>query len=191
MPVVLIHPLSEAADSNTPGKRIDSGNWFQNEGKYATGLSAADAEKESVKTAAHEYGHLLGIPDEYSQSNANMHKLMHQASPTLSAGQDNLLDDSARKWMVLRAMYPALARHAQAGATKATAAIAKQKPDLQRELRAAVAGIWTDPAALAAVNTKIVAQLTSGGHPALAAKVTAALHTRVRAWTPGGSPPVR
>ncbi len=167
--------MSEAADSNTPGKRIDSGNWFQNEGNYATGLSAADAEKESVKTAAHEYGHLLGIPDEYSQSNANMHKLMHQASPTLSAGQDNLLDDSARKWMVLRAMYPALARHAKAGATKATAAIAKQKPNLERELRAAVAGIWTDPAAVAAVNTKIVAQLTAGGHPALAAKVTAAL----------------
>ena len=175
MPVVHIHPMSEAADSNTPGKRIDSGNWFQNEGNYATGLSAADAEKESVKTAAHEYGHLLGIPDEYSQSNANMHKLMHQASPTLSAGQDNLLDDSARKWMVLRAMYPALARHAKTGATTATAAIAKQKPNLERELRAAVAGIWTDPAALAAVNTKIVAQLTAGGHPALAAKVTAAL----------------
>ena len=104
-----------------------------------------------------------------------MHKLMHQASPTLSAGQDNLLDDSARKWMVLRAMYPALARHAKAGATKATAAIGKQKPNLERELRAAVAGIWTDPAAVAAVNTKIVAQLTAGGHPALAAKVTAAL----------------
>ena len=94
-----------------------------------------------------------------------MHKLMHQASPTLSAGQDNLLDDSARKWMVLRAMYPALARHAQAGAIKATAAIGKQKPNLERELRAAVAGIWTDPAAVAAVKAKIVAQLTSGGHP--------------------------
>ena len=192
MPVVNIHPMSEAADSNTPGKRIDSGNWFQNEGNYATGLSAADAEKESVKTAAHEYGHLLGIPDEYSQSNANMHKLMHQASPTLSAGQDNLLDDSARKWMVLRAMYPALARHAKAGAVKATAAIGKQKPNLERELRAAVAGIWTDPAAVAAVNTKIVAQLTAGGHPGPGRQGDARLcSTRGPAWTPGGSPPAR
>ena len=72
-----------------------------NMGDYDTG-----DPNEAVKTAAHEYGHLLGIPDEYSQSNAQMHKLMHQASPTLAAGEDQKLDDAATKYMVLRAMGP-------------------------------------------------------------------------------------
>lgn len=176
MPVVQIHPQSEAANSNAPGKRIDAGNWFQNEGNYVpAGQSAADTQKQAVATASHEYGHLLGIPDEYSQSNANMHKLMHAASPTLSAGQDQQLDDAARRYMVLKAMSPALSKHAAAGATKATAAISKQKGNLERELRSAIVGVWTDAGSLGQLTTAITAQLTAGGHPALAAKVLPAL----------------
>ena len=34
MPVVHVHPQTEAADSSRPGKRIDSGNWFMNMGDY-------------------------------------------------------------------------------------------------------------------------------------------------------------
>ena len=74
MPIVHVHPQTEAADSSRPGKRIDSGNWFMNMGDYDTG-----DPNEAVKTAAHEYGHLLGIPDEYSQSNAQDAQFMHQA----------------------------------------------------------------------------------------------------------------
>ena len=101
MPVVQVHPQTEAADSSRPGKRIDSGNWFMNMGDYAS-----SDPNEAVKTAAHEYGHLLGIPDECSQSNLQMHKLMHQASPTIAAGEDQKLDEAATKYMVLRAMGP-------------------------------------------------------------------------------------
>jgi hypothetical protein len=166
MPVVHIHPQTEAADSTKPGKRIDSGNWFMNMGDYGNDATA---------TAAHEYGHLLGIPDEYSQSNPQMHALMHQASPTISAGQDQALDDAATKWMVLRAMAPTLGKHAKATAGVALQAIQAKKADLEREMRAAIAGLWGDDKVIAAVKAKIDPQLTKGGHAALIPNVAASI----------------
>ncbi len=170
MPIVHIHPQTEAADSSRPGKRIDSGNWFMNMGDYDSG-----DPNEAVKTAAHEYGHLLGIPDEYSQSNAQMHKLMHQASPTLAAGEDQRLDDAATKYMVLRAMGPSLAQHARAGAARATKALGAKRAHLEQEVRAAIAGLWSDAAVIDAVKAEVTPQLTAGGHPALAGRVDALL----------------
>lgn len=170
MPVVRIHPATVAADSTTPGKRIDSGNWFMNLGDYDTG-----DPQEQVKTAAHEYGHLLGIPDEYSQSNAQIHALMHQASPTITAGQDQALDDAATKFMVLRAMSPALMRHVRAGSVKATQAIGAKRADLERELRAAIAGLWSDPSVTTPLTVRIGIQLLASGHAELIPKVAAGL----------------
>jgi hypothetical protein len=170
MPIVHVHPQTEAADSSRPGKRIDSGNWFMNMGDYDT-----NDPNEAVKTAAHEYGHLLGIPDEYSQSNAQMHKLMHQASPTLAAGEDQRLDDAATKYMVLRAMGPSLAQHARAGAARATKALGAKRAHLEQEVRAAIAGLWSDAAVIDAVKAEVTPQLTAGGHPALAGRVDALL----------------
>ena len=170
MPVVHVHPQTEAADSSRPGKRIDSGNWFMNMGDYDSG-----DPNEAVKTAAHEYGHLLGIPDEYSQSNAQMHKLMHQASPTIAAGEDQKLDDAATKYMVLRAMGPSLGRHAVVASQRATKAIGAKRAHLEQEVRAAIAGLWSDAGVINAVKAQVAPQLTTGGHPALVARVEALL----------------
>lgn len=170
MPVVHVHPQTEAADSSRVGKRIDSGNWFMNMGDYDTG-----DPNEAVKTAAHEYGHLLGIPDEYSQSNAQMHKLMHQASPTIAAGEDQKLDDAATKYMVLRAMGPSLGQHARVASQRATKAIGAKRAHLEQEVRAAISGLWSDAGVINAVKAQVAPQLTAGGHPALVARVEALL----------------
>ncbi|MBL8925304.1 MAG: hypothetical protein JNM77_03575 [Pseudonocardia sp.] len=170
MPVVHVHPQTEAADSSRVGKRIDSGNWFMNMGDYDTG-----DPNEAVKTAAHEYGHLLGIPDEYSQSNAQMHKLMHQASPTIAAGEDQKLDDAATKYMVLRAMGPSLGRHARVASQRATKAIGAKRAHLEQEVRAAISGLWSDAGVINAVKAQVAPQLITGGHPALVARIEALL----------------
>lgn len=91
---VIIHPMATVA--GTPGQPIDSGNWYQNKG---TSYGNDDAV-----IAAHEYGHLIGIPDEYSQNSAQMNALMHQAAPGSSASARPPLDRPSIERMVLHAM---------------------------------------------------------------------------------------
>ncbi len=55
---------------------------------------------DSVITA-HEYGHLLGIPDEYSQSNEQLNALIHEAAPANAASAGKALDKETVKRMVL------------------------------------------------------------------------------------------
>ena len=104
-----------------------------------------------------------------------MHKLMHQASPTIAAGEDQKLDDAATKYMVLRAMGPSLGRHAVVASQRATKAIGAKRAHLEQEVRAAIAGLWSDAGVINAVKAQVAPQLTTGGHPALAARVEALL----------------
>jgi hypothetical protein len=104
-----------------------------------------------------------------------MHKLMHQASPTLAAGEDQRLDDAATKYMVLRAMGPSLALHARAGAARATKTIGAKRAHLEQEVRAAIAGLWSDAGVIDAVKAEVGPQLTAAGHPALVGRVDALL----------------
>ena len=54
--------------------------------------------------AAHEYGHLLGIPDEYSQSNEQLNALIHQAAPGSAPSARAALDRTTVERMVLAAL---------------------------------------------------------------------------------------
>ena len=54
--------------------------------------------------AAHEYGHLLGIPDEYSQSNEQLNALIHQAAPDTAPSARAALDRTTVERMVLVAL---------------------------------------------------------------------------------------
>jgi hypothetical protein len=83
--IVIIHPQSVAA--GTPGQVIDAGNYYINKGTY-TG--------DEKVIAAHEYGHLIGIPDEYSQSNVQMNALLHQAAPTTAPSAHAALERKTR-----------------------------------------------------------------------------------------------
>jgi hypothetical protein len=88
--IVIIHPSSVAAGS--PGQKIDAGNYYINQGTY---------KADTNVIAAHEYGHLIGVPDEYSQSNEQVNALLHQAAPRTApsapgrAGQEDGRADGA------------------------------------------------------------------------------------------------
>lgn len=95
--IVIIHPQSVAA--GTPGQKIDAGNYYINKGTY-TG--------DEKVIAAHEYGHLIGIPDEYSQSNEQMNALLHQAAPKSAPSAHAALERKTIEKMVLAALRPPL-----------------------------------------------------------------------------------
>ena len=92
--IVIVHPSSVQA--GTPGQKIDAGNYYVNKGPNYPG--------DEKVIAAHEYGHLIGIPDEYSQSNEQMNALLHQAAPTTAPSAQAALDRKTVQRMVLLAL---------------------------------------------------------------------------------------
>ena len=68
---IIVHPNSVPANAKG-GNPIDAGNYYLNKGGYGG---------DDNVIAAHEYGHLLGIDDEYSQSNEMLNALLHRAAP--------------------------------------------------------------------------------------------------------------
>lgn len=92
--VIIVHPMSTTADPAT-GNPIDAGNYYLNKGRYSSNDSVI---------AAHEYGHLLGIDDEYSQSNEMLNALLHQAAPGNAPSAMKALDKKTVERMVLAAL---------------------------------------------------------------------------------------
>ncbi|HEY5630482.1 MAG TPA: hypothetical protein VIR16_13330, partial [Candidatus Limnocylindrales bacterium] len=121
---VIIHPMATVA--GTPGQPIDSGNWYQNKG-------TSYGNDDNV-IAAHEYGHLIGIPDEYSQSSAQLNALMHQAAPGTAASARPPLDRASIERMVLHSMRQPL--YTQLGTVLApvTAGMVARKERVRRAL---------------------------------------------------------
>jgi hypothetical protein len=65
---------------------------------------------------AHEYGHLLGLSDEYSQSNPQMHALLHDIDPKTSAARGTALDaETVRRTVVASLTRPLFNRLHSAG----------------------------------------------------------------------------
>ncbi|HYN69856.1 MAG TPA: hypothetical protein VEX41_06580 [Candidatus Eisenbacteria bacterium] len=124
------------ADSAT-GNPIDAGNYYMNKGDYG-------ASSEAIY--AHEYGHLLGLNDEYAQSNFQMHKLLHQNSPTLGGGRGQALDRATVERMVLAALTrPLYFRLTSAGQELGKVFRAGKKP-LEEGLIGAIAAAAASPA---------------------------------------------
>ena len=89
-----MHPTSTRADPAT-GNPIDAGNYYLNKGNYSN---------DDNVIAAHEYGHLLGIDDEYSQSNEMLNALLHQAAPENAPSAMAALDKKTVERMVLASL---------------------------------------------------------------------------------------
>jgi hypothetical protein len=89
---VIVHPPGVIGGSK--GNPIDSGNYYMKKDNSAY----PDSDD---KIYAHEYGHLLGIPDEYSQSSEQMNLLLHRASPATAASSAAALDKKTVELMVL------------------------------------------------------------------------------------------
>jgi hypothetical protein len=123
--VVIVHPPSTVA--GTPGQPIDAGNWYMNKGSYAA---------DDKVIAAHEYGHLIGIPDEYSQSNEQLNVLMHQAAPKDAASAMAALDQESVERMVLSSMRQPLYDQLNAVMPTIVSAFQAKRTQVKRKLAA-------------------------------------------------------
>ncbi|MEM5774545.1 MAG: hypothetical protein AAGU05_06040, partial [Anaerolineaceae bacterium] len=113
---VLFDSSTAAGSTNTAV--IDSAHWFRN--RDAGVYPASDAS-----IYAHEFGHLLGIQDEYSLSNPEAHNILHQISPNPStrATMDALLDQAGLREVILSALRPELEARVAGLGTEAAAAL--------------------------------------------------------------------
>ena len=117
--------------------------------------------------AAHEYGHLLGIPDEYSQSNEQMHALLHQSSPAGAASAGAALDRTTVERMVLAALQRPLFDRLAASVPAVTSAFQAKRALVVTKMGAAA----RTGAASAPVTEALRAQLAATSDPTLGASV--------------------
>jgi hypothetical protein len=157
---VIVHPTTVVAGS--PGQPIDAGNYYLNKGGYK-------ADENVI--AAHEYGHLIGIPDEYSQSNEQMNALLHQASPGDAPSSRAALDRKTVERMVLSSLrQPLYDRLGTQMPAVADAIRAKRALVKSRMATAARSGVIAP-----AVRTELTNQLTAASEPGLAPSIPRAV----------------
>ncbi|GAA1668083.1 hypothetical protein GCM10009765_16740 [Fodinicola feengrottensis] len=103
---VEIAVFGQATTAGGPQHPIDAGHYYMTKG--------ANYPFPETAIYAHEYGHLIGLPDEYSQSNPQMHALLHDMDPGTAAVRQAAMDNQAVRRMVLaalaRPLYDQLAR---------------------------------------------------------------------------------
>jgi hypothetical protein len=121
---VIVH--GTATTAGTDGHPIDAGNWYMNKG------TRYPANDDVIY--AHEYGHLIGIPDEYSQSNEQMNALLHQASPGDAAASLATLDEETVRRMAHTAIARPLFQQFRAAMPPAVAAFNAQGRMVKRKM---------------------------------------------------------
>jgi len=157
---IIVHPMATVA--GTPGQPIDAGNYYLNKGAY-TG--------DDKIIAAHEYGHLLGIPDEYSQSNSQLNALIHQAAPGGAPSAGPALDRASVQHMVLNSLKQPLVDKLTASIAPITTAIRAKKAKVKTAMVAATKAGVVDPA----VTDELTRMLAARSEGRLAPSVAAAV----------------
>jgi hypothetical protein len=84
--------------------------------------------------AAHEYGHLIGIPDEYSQSNEQMNALLHQAAPGTAPSAKRALDRKTVERMVLSSLRSPLLGALDTAMPSVTDALRAKRAAVKKQL---------------------------------------------------------
>jgi hypothetical protein len=141
---VYLHDVTADPEGGQP---IDAGNYYTKKG------DSYSAEDKAIY--AHEYGHLLGLPDEYSRSNPQMHEIFHKLSPTQEVAMNKALDKATMAQMALRAMMPALRRSFAKTSQQVADGVAGQRAAFVAAASAAVTSAWADPTLKAAVRSGI------------------------------------
>jgi hypothetical protein len=155
---IVVHPPGVVGGST--GNPIDAGNYYmkKNDGVYPAGNNII---------YAHEYGHLIGISDEYSQNNEQLNLLLHKAAPGTAASSMAALDQKTVERMALKALTAPLVGQLQATIAAVTDAIrAQRKPVKAKMARAA-----RDAAKTADVRNQLRTQLAATSEAALNPKI--------------------
>lgn len=118
-------------------RRIDAGNWFVTKDD-----DVYPASYESIY--AHEYGHLLGIPDEYSLSNPTMHALFHDISPQSEDQMNQQLDTAGIRQMVLAALNRPLQPLLLNASDEIAQAFQTQQKAISKQMAKGLRDSWRD-----------------------------------------------
>ncbi len=115
---------------------VDSGHWYMNTARNYAGMDL-DA------IYAHEYGHLIGLQDEYFRSNDQIHQSLHRMGGA-ARGSGQELDRQTVRRMVSIALRDALTPRLQASVGEISAAFVAKRAELRAQLAAAVRSTWAD-----------------------------------------------
>ena len=159
---VIVHPATVVGGST--GNPIDAGNFYKKKDD-----AAYPASDDLIY--AHEYGHLLGIPDEYSQSNEQMNALLHQAAPAGAASSQAALDRTTVERMTLAALSRPLSAQLDAAMPAVTAALRAQRPLVKAKMAKAA----RDAVASSAVRDDLRAQLAAGSEGSVSPSIPGAV----------------
>lgn len=156
---VIVHP--PASIPGTPGHPIDAGNWYRQDDDPAKRAKSYPHGDEVIY--AHEYGHMLGIPDEYSQSNEQMNALIHQAAPASAASARAALDKATIERMALASLSRPMYAQLQAALPLMISALNAKRAVVTRKLSAAA----KSGAVSGDVRTELTKALTAEADPTL------------------------
>ena len=159
--VIIVHPKSVQADPRT-GNPIDAGNYYLNKGNYTN---------DDKVIAAHEYGHLLGIDDEYSQSNEMLNALLHQAAPSGAPSAMAALDKRTIERMVLASLKTPLLAQLTTTLPAVTDAFRAKRAAVKTKMATAAKSGVID----AAVRTELEGNLAAASDPKLGPSVPRAV----------------
>lgn len=149
------------APAGGPYGIVDAANWFQQHSPQAYGTTPLPA------VYAHEYGHLLGIPDEYSVANPEMHRLFHEAAPGAGGtAMGEELDRQGARRVMIDALTPYLEQNVRNLGQATARLVLAQRPAMATDLARAVRSAWRDRSLVAGLGAAAAAALPAGSRVA-------------------------
>lgn len=135
---------------------VDSGHWYMNTKKNYGDSTPADM----IATSAHEYGHLLGLQDEYFRSDDQTHQLLHKMGGG-AATADKELDQNTVRRMVTAALMPVIEGRMTDNIGAIAETFSKSFPTLRKQLTGAVRTTWSDSGLRSGIVSQIEPHLKS------------------------------
>jgi hypothetical protein len=122
---------------------IDSGHWYMD-----TKTNYGDMDLTAV--SAHEYGHLMGLQDEYYISDDQTHQMLHRMGGG-AKNSDKSLDEHTVRLMITAALYPVISRRMAANIKVVSKAFNQAHKTLRKQLAGAVKAAWADGSVRSAI----------------------------------------